>query len=161
MNMDKNTILVTGSSGLIGSEVVTYFDHLGWEVHGIDNNMRADFFGPDGDKRWNQRRLEATCRSFRHHELDTRDRQGILACIEQLHPDLVVHTAAQPSHDLAARRAFDDFDVNAVGTLNLLEAVRLVCYEGGRMRLCVENLLAARGCFVLCNIHYMEDYRHE
>ncbi len=122
--MNRKTLLVTGSSGLIGSEVVVHFDHLGWEVHGIDNNMRADFFGPAGDTRWNQRRLEATCRNFQHHELDIRDRTGILACIEQLRPDLVVHAAAQPSHDLAARRPFDDFDVNAVGTLNLLEAVR-------------------------------------
>ncbi|MBI3951338.1 MAG: NAD-dependent epimerase/dehydratase family protein [Acidobacteria bacterium] len=118
-------MLVTGSSGLIGSEVVSYFDALGWEVHGIDNNMRADFFGPQGDTRWNQRRLEATCRRFTHHELDIRDRQGVLRCIEELRPDALVHTAAQPSHDLAAQRPFDDFDVNAVGTFNLLEAVRL------------------------------------
>lgn len=117
-------LLVTGSSGLIGSEVVVYFDALGWDVHGIDNNMRADFFGPNGDTRWNQRRLEASTRHFQHHELDIRDRAGVMACIEQLQPDLVVHTAAQPSHDLAASRPFDDFDVNAVGTLNLLEAVR-------------------------------------
>lgn len=118
-------LLVTGSSGLIGSEVVTYFDALGWKVHGIDNNMRAEFFGPSGDTRWNQRRLEARCRNFRHHELDIRDRRAILDCIEQLGPQLVVHAAAQPSHDLAARRPFEDFDVNAGGTLNLLEAVRL------------------------------------
>jgi CDP-paratose 2-epimerase len=117
-------ILVTGSSGLIGSEVVTHFDSLGWEVHGVDNNMRADFFGPGGDTRWNQHRLEASSRNFRHHELDIRDRNAVLEAIEQLRPDLVVHTAAQPSHDLAAKRPFDDFDVNAVGTLNLLEAVR-------------------------------------
>src|SRR5215471_19624791 len=117
-------MLVTGSSGLIGSEVVTHFHDLGWEVHGIDNNMRADFFGPQGDTRWNQHRLEATCRRFKHHELDIRDRNSVLKCIEQLQPEAVVHTAAQPSHDLAALRAFDDFDVNAVGTLNLLEAVR-------------------------------------
>jgi CDP-paratose 2-epimerase len=117
-------LLVTGSSGLIGSEVVAYFDALGWQVHGIDNNMRADFFGQNGDTRWNQRRLQATCRDFHHHELDIRDRAGVLACLEQLRPDLVVHTAAQPSHDLAASRPFDDFDVNAVGTLNLLEATR-------------------------------------
>lgn len=118
-------MLVTGSSGLIGSEVVTHFDGLGWEVHGVDNNMRADFFGPQGDTRWNQRRLEAVCQNFRHHELDIRDRAGVLRCIAELRPDAVAHTAAQPSHDLAARRPFDDFDVNAVGTLNLLEAVRL------------------------------------
>jgi CDP-paratose 2-epimerase len=117
-------ILVTGSSGLIGSEVVKHFDDLRWEVHGIDNNMRADFFGPGGDTRWNQHRLETTSRSFQHHELDIRNRQDVLAMMEQLKPDLVVHTAAQPSHDLAASRPFDDFDTNAVGTLNLLEATR-------------------------------------
>ena len=117
-------ILVTGSSGLIGSEVVSYFHSLGWQVHGIDNNMRADFFGPQGDTRWNQHRLERTCKNFKHHELDIRDRQGVTACIKELAPDAVVHTAAQPSHDLAAQRPFDDFDVNAVGTLNLLEATR-------------------------------------
>jgi CDP-paratose 2-epimerase len=117
-------ILVTGSSGLIGSEVVSHFDALGWEVHGVDNNMRADFFGPQGDTRWNQHRLEATCRRFKHHELDIREREGVLKCLKELRPDAVVHTAAQPSHDLAAHRPFDDFDVNAVGTHNLLEAVR-------------------------------------
>lgn len=117
-------LLVTGSSGLIGSEVVSHFDALGWEVHGVDNNMRADFFGPQGDTRWNQHRLEATCKRFKHHELDIRDRKGVLQCVSELRPDAVVHTAAQPSHDLAAQRPFDDFDVNAVGTLNLLEAVR-------------------------------------
>ena len=117
-------LLVTGSSGLIGSEVVDYFCNLGWQVHGADNNLRADFFGPGGDTRWNQRRLLATHPTFRHHELDIRDRPGVLAGLEQLKPDMVVHAAAQPSHDLAASRPFDDFDVNAVGTLNLLEATR-------------------------------------
>ena len=117
-------VLITGSSGLIGSEVVAYFDAIGWEVHGIDNNMRADFFGKMGDTRWNQKRLEASCRNFHHHELDMRNRAGVAACVEQLHPDLIVHTAAQPSHDLAASRPLDDFDVNAGGTLNLLEAIR-------------------------------------
>ena len=117
-------VLVTGSSGLIGSEVVTHCDELGWDVHGVDNNMRASFFGPDGDTRWNQHRLQATCRRFRHHELDIRDRAAVLRCVAELRPDAVVHAASQPSHDLAARRPFDDFDVNAVGTLNLLEATR-------------------------------------
>ena len=117
-------ILVTGSSGLIGSEVVSYFDLLGWEVHGIDNNMRADFFGPAGDTRWNQRRLQANCQRFRHHELDIRDRGEVLKCVGEVRPDAVVHAASQPSHDLAAKRPLDDFDVNAVGTLNLLEATR-------------------------------------
>lgn len=117
-------IVVTGSSGLIGSEVVAYLDALGWTVYGVDNNMRADFFGPGGDTRWNQARLETQCPHFRHHELDIRDRVGVLRCIEDLKPDAIVHAAAQPSHDLAASRPFDDFDVNAVGTLNLLEATR-------------------------------------
>ncbi len=118
------TALVTGSSGLIGSEVVAFFIRLGWTVHGVDNNMRADFFGAAGDTRWNQKRLLATHEGFRHHELDIRDRAGVAACLEELRPGLIVHTAAQPSHDLAASRPFDDFDVNAGGTLNLLEATR-------------------------------------
>jgi CDP-paratose 2-epimerase len=119
-----NKLLVTGSSGLIGSEVVDYFCKAGWEVHGIDNNTRADFFGPGGDTRWNQRRLQSAHLQFQHHELDIRDRPGVDAIIAALKPALLVHTAAQPSHDLAASRPFDDFDVNAVGTLNLLEAAR-------------------------------------
>ena len=118
------TLLVTGSSGLIGSEVVEHFCRRGWDVHGIDNNMRADFFGPQGDTRWNQRRLVSAHRRFHHHEVDIRDRKAILAIVEGLSPALIVHTAAQPSHDLAASRPFDDFDVNATGTLNLLEATR-------------------------------------
>jgi len=117
-------LIVTGSNGLIGSEVVAYFDAQGWRVHGVDNNMRRDFFGEKGDTRWNQHRLESTCQQFRHHELDIRDRVGVLALIEQIKPNLIVHAAAQPSHDLAASRPFDDFDVNAGGTLNLLEATR-------------------------------------
>jgi len=117
-------ILVTGSSGLIGGEVVAFFSARGHEVSGIDNNMRADFFGTDGDTRWNQRRIQTLYPDFRHIELDIRNRAGVLECIESLRPALIVHTAAQPSHDLAASRPFDDFDVNAVGTLNLLEATR-------------------------------------
>ncbi|MGA2569216.1 MAG: NAD-dependent epimerase/dehydratase family protein [Terracidiphilus sp.] len=117
-------ILVTGSSGLIGSEVCLFFAAEGWEIHGIDNNQRAVFFGPKGDTRWNQHRLEQAIKSFAHHELDIRDRQGVLDLMKQLRPDAIVHTAAQPSHDLAASIPFADFDTNAVGTLNLLEAAR-------------------------------------
>jgi CDP-paratose 2-epimerase len=117
-------LLVTGSSGLIGSEVVDYFCRDGWDVHGVDNNMRAEFFGADGDTRWNQRRLQALHPDFKHHELDIRNRAAVDSLLHDLHPKLLVHAAAQPSHDLAATRPFDDFDVNAMGTLNLLEATR-------------------------------------
>jgi CDP-paratose 2-epimerase len=120
-------LLVTGSSGLIGSEVCKYFAELGWTIHGVDNNQREVFFGPQGTTRWNQRRLQAELRDFEHHELDVRDRSGILGLVERLKPDAIVHTAAQPSHDRAAAIAFDDFDTNAVGTLNLLEAARRAC----------------------------------
>jgi CDP-paratose 2-epimerase len=121
--------LVTGSSGLIGSEVVGFFSGEGWEVHGLDNNMRRDFFGPQGDTGWNRRRLEKEYPNFRHHELDIRDRQEITKAVREIAPDAIIHTAAQPSHELAASRPFDDFDVNAVGTLNLLEAARNACPE--------------------------------
>jgi len=123
------TILITGSNGLIGSEMVKHFHGLGWTVHGIDNNMRADFFGPQGDTRWNQRRLIDECPGFVHHELDIRDRSAVLGLVRQIAPSAILHAAAQPSHDLAASRPFDDFDVNAGGTLNLLEAARLACPE--------------------------------
>src|SRR6187402_2687524 len=125
----KNTILVTGASGLIGSEVSTYFGHQGYQVHGVDNNQRAVFFGPQGDTRWNQQRLQRELASFRHHELDIRDRQGVLDLVAALRPGIIVHTAAQPSHDRAAAIPFEDFDTNAVGTLNVLEAARRSCPE--------------------------------
>lgn len=123
------TIVITGSSGLIGSEVATFFHHQGFLVHGVDNNQRAVFFGPQGDTRWSQKRLESTLANFRHHELDVRDRQGVLDLVKGLRPSGIVHTAAQPSHDQAAAIPFDDFDTNALGTFNLLEAARRYCPE--------------------------------
>jgi CDP-paratose 2-epimerase len=123
-------VLVTGSSGLIGSEAVSYFDDMGFRITGVDNNMRADFFGPQGDTTWNRARLERDCKRFTHQELDIRDRAGVDALFRQARDgrdgkfDLIIHAAAQPSHDLAAKRPFDDFDVNAGGTLNMLEACR-------------------------------------
>ena len=122
-------LLVTGSNGLIGSEMVSHFHGIGWEIHGMDNNMRADFFGPQGDTRWNQKWLLEQFPRFTHHEIDMRDRHDVIALVQNLKPDAIIHTAAQPSHDLAAQRPFDDFDVNAVGTLNLLEAMRRSCPE--------------------------------
>jgi CDP-paratose 2-epimerase len=117
-------LLVTGSSGLIGSEVCRHFHKLGWKIYGVDSNQRAVFFGEKGDTRWNQKRLEDTLENFEHIELDVRDRQGVLYTIKKVRPDAIVHTAAQPSHDRAAAIPFDDFDTNAVGTFNMLEATR-------------------------------------
>jgi CDP-paratose 2-epimerase len=114
------TCLVTGSSGLIGSEVSAYFHERDFVVHGVDNNQREIFFGPQGNTRWNERRLQQAPSHFMHHELDIRNRTGVLQLVETLKPSVIIHTAAQPSHDLAAKIPFDDFDVNAVGTLNLL-----------------------------------------
>lgn len=117
-------VLVTGSSGLVGSEAVEFFDSLGADTVGVDNNMRADFFGPKGDTSANRDRLLSVCRHFSHIDLDIRDRAEVDKLFAGNAFDIVIHTAAQPSHDLAARRPFDDFDVNAGGTLNLLEACR-------------------------------------
>ena len=119
-------VLVTGSSGLIGSELVGHFDARATRVIGVDNNMRAEFFGAEGDTRWNLERLRGRTRHFEHRELDVRDRAGLARLFQDAGPfDLIIHCAAQPSHDLAARRPFDDFDVNAGGTMNLLETTRL------------------------------------
>ncbi len=117
-------LLVTGSSGLIGSEAVEHFAARGWAVFGLDNNARRDFFGPEGDTTPNMLRLRETCPRFVHLDLDVRDRAALDRLTRQHRFDVVIHCAAQPSHDLAAQRPFDDFDINAVGTLNLLEAVR-------------------------------------
>jgi CDP-paratose 2-epimerase len=123
-------VLITGSSGLIGSELVSYFDQRAQSVVGIDNNMRAEFFGPEGDTLWNLRRLKQATRHFRAHDVDVRDRQALHSVFRGDGPfDLVVHCAAQPSHDLAARRPYDDFDVNAGGTLNVLETTRRLSPE--------------------------------
>jgi CDP-paratose 2-epimerase len=125
--MTAKTALVTGSSGLIGSEAVTFLDARGWEVHGVDNNMRREFFGNDGDTSWNLDCIRRETRRFEHHAVDIRDRRVIARLFAEHRPELVFHCAAQPSHDLAAARPFDDFEVNALATLNLLEAAREHC----------------------------------
>jgi CDP-paratose 2-epimerase len=122
-------IFVTGSSGLIGSEAVEYFARRGHSIHGIDNNMRADFFGAQGDTTWRLRQLVESVRNFTHHAVDIRDRSAVIDMFAARRIGAVIHCAAQPSHDLAKDRPFDDFDVNATGTLNLLEAARRHCPE--------------------------------
>lgn len=117
-------VLITGSSGLIGSEAVAYYDREGHEVFGIDNNLRREFFGPQGDTRWNLERLRRETRHFTHCDLDIRERAKVLELFKEQHFDLVIHCAAQPSHDKAKDIPFTDFEVNALGTVNLLEATR-------------------------------------
>ncbi len=140
--------LITGSSGLIGSEVCVYFDRQGFEVHGLDNNSRAVFFGPSGDTRWNQKRLESMLPRFRHHELDVRDREGVLALVAKLKPDVIIHAASQPSHDKAAAIPFDDFETNATGTLNLLEAARRSCPESPFIHMSTNKVYGDRPNFI-------------
>jgi len=118
-------VLVTGSCGLIGSETVRFYDKQADIVVGIDNNMRSVFFGEDGNTTWVRNILEAECSNYKHLSVDIRDREKIAKIMDDVKPDLIIHCAAQPSHDLAAKIPCVDFDVNAVGTLNLLEATRL------------------------------------
>lgn len=117
-------VLVTGSNGLVGSEACVYFGKLGWQVHGIDNNMRKKFLGEEADTRWNQERLVKEVRGFEHHEMDIRYGSNLGKFISRLQPNLLVHAAAQPAHEVAAKKPIEDFHVNALGTLNLLEACR-------------------------------------
>src|SRR4051812_178197 len=124
-----STVIVTGSGGLIGSEAVAHFVRAGHDVVGIENDMRAHFFGPEASTaRTTSRLLEQFPAEFRSEELDIRDADGVLRLFERVGADLnvVVHTAAQPSHDWAASNPQTDFGVNANGTLNLLEATRRV-----------------------------------
>src|SRR5882762_8577658 len=117
-------VLVTGSSGLIGSEAVEHFDGQGHEVTGVDNNMRRVFFGPAGDTLWNLERLKSVTKRFKHEALDIRDRVEIEELFRTRRFDLIVHCAAQPSHDNARDIPLLDFEVNALGTINLLETTR-------------------------------------
>jgi len=118
-------VLVTGSSGLIGSEAVLHFDSRGHAVVGVDNNQRREFFGPRGDTLWNLSRLRERTQHFTPTALDIRDREGLMALFRASSFDLVIHCAAQPSHDKAREIPLVDFEVNALGTMNLLEATRL------------------------------------
>ena len=128
----QKIVFVTGSSGLIGSEVCLFYHQQGFRVHGVDNNQRALFFGPQGDTRWNRQRLLDLIPGFVHHELDIRDRPGMLALVRELKPDAIIHTAAQPSHDRARIECPEFF----------LQRPRLS--DRLRVRLMVDRLLRSR-----------------
>jgi CDP-paratose 2-epimerase len=121
-------VLVTGSAGLVGSECVRTLSDDGWDVTGIDNDMRRQFFGEEASTRPQVARLE-TLLNYHHISLDIRDRDGVRELLRALRPSFIIHTAGQPSHDRAAAIPYDDFDVNAGGTLNLLVAARDYCAE--------------------------------
>jgi CDP-paratose 2-epimerase len=123
------SILITGSCGLIGSEVALFFARQGFRVSGIDSNHRAVFFGPEGDTSWMLAHLKQRIPDYHHAAIDIRNRDELLAFVAALRPDLIVHAAAQPSHDRAAAIPFLDFEVNALGTLHMLEAARQFCPE--------------------------------
>jgi len=128
-------VLVTGSSGLIGSEAVAHYDQQGHEVIGVDNNMRQVFFGPRGDTRWNLERLRSITRRFTPLDLDIRDGPRVFQLFQEHRFDLIIHCAAQPSHDKAGEIPLLDFEVNALGSVNLLEAARLHCPEAAFMHM--------------------------
>ena len=111
---------IAGSCGLVGSEVSPHFSRAGFRIAGLDNNQRAVFFGPARDTSWILERLRTAIPGYQHYSVDVRDRDAILRLAAELRPGVIIHTAAQPSHDRAAAIPFDDFD-NAVSTLNLLE----------------------------------------
>lgn len=124
-----NIALITGSAGLIGSEAVEFFAQKGFFVVGIDNDMRRYFFGPGASTGWNRIRLQRDIKNYRHENIDIRDFKKIETVFRKFSKDirLIIHAAAQPSHDWAAREPFTDFNVNANGTLHLLEAARQFC----------------------------------
>lgn len=121
--------IVTGSSGLIGSETARFFHQKDLEIVGLDNDMRQYFFGTDGSTEWNTQRLKQSLKNFNHCPVDIRNQEAVFEIFKRYAGDIsvVVHTAAQPSHDWAAREPLTDFTVNANGTLVLLEATRLYC----------------------------------
>ncbi len=126
-----NIAVITGSAGLIGSEAVRFFSQLGMKIIGIDNDMRKVFFGEEASTEWNRKRLQSDLQHYDHRDVDIRDYAKIKDVFEEFGKNisLIIHTAAQPSHDWAASDPFADFSVNANGTLNLLQATREYCPE--------------------------------
>ena len=126
-----NVVIITGSSGLIGSESVEFFSEKFDKVIGIDNNMRAQFFGQEASTEWNTKRLVKKFSNFEHHGIDIRNNDKLENIFKSYGASikLIIHAAAQPSHDWAAREPITDFTVNANGTLNMLEMTRQYCPE--------------------------------
>ncbi len=115
-------VVITGSNGLVGSEAALFFDRMGWEVHGIDNNMRRRFFGPDGDTTSVKNRILRDTSNYSLHEFDLRSKESLDSLYSRIKPDVTIHCAAQPSHDLARERILEDFEINALSTLHLLQS---------------------------------------
>ena len=131
------TVIITGSSGLIGSEAVRFFADKGMRVIGVDNDMRREFFGDKASTEWNRKRLEEESSNFQHYALDIRSEKEMEGLFSEYGKEinLVIHAAAQPAHDWAAKDPIKDFSVNANGTLVLLEMVRRFCPEVGFIHL--------------------------
>lgn len=122
--------LVTGSGGLIGSEAAKFFAEKGFDIIGVDNNMRSYFFGAEASTEWNQEKVQKQLKdSYTHYKADIRDNDAIEKIFKEHKFDIIIHTAAQPSHDWAAKEPFTDFSVNATGTLVMLENMRKYCPE--------------------------------
>ncbi len=125
----QKRVLITGSNGLVGSSRVSAFVGAGWSVDGVDNNFRAVLFGPRASTHWVREELILRYAEYTHHDVDIRDRGCVRELIRNCRPDAIIHAAAQPSHDKASSIPYDDFDINAVGTLNVLVAARDHCLE--------------------------------
>ena len=140
------TVLITGSSGLIGSQSARFFAQKGYKIVGIDNDLRQFFFGENATTEWQLKQLQAEIKHYEHHAIDIRDREAIFQLVKSLagEIELVIHAAAQPSHDWAATNPIVDFEVNAVGTLNLLEATRQNCIHAPFIFTSTNNLYGDR-----------------
>jgi CDP-paratose 2-epimerase len=126
--MNLNNILITGSCGLIGSEAVKFFSRLGVKIHGIDNNSRALYFGPKAS-------ITDVLSSFNklnqyyHNNIDIKNKNELKKIISRVKPDAIIHCAGQPSHDKSAEMPFEDFEINALGTMNILDCAKELCPE--------------------------------
>ena len=144
-------VLVTGSCGLVGSETVKFFISKGFEVVGIDNNSRLKFFGKDGDVNWVKKNLVKYYKNYIHQNIDIRNYSNLEKIFKKYKNSikLIIHSAAQPSHDWAKTKPFIDFNINALGTLNLLNLTRKYSYDAPFI-LCQQTK-----CMVTPQIYYL------